>query len=377
MNSVGGARLVLVAHGSRDVRAAQSTRALVRAVAHRLARPADPTAPLGHGSTGHGGGSVGHGGSTGHGGSAGVPGQRRSGVGPAGPPVSAAFLDFASPRLPEVLAVAAGRGESAAIVVPLLLTAAYHGRVDVPADIGAARAAGSPLDVGLAKVLGPVDGAMLDGRALDLMTAALARRLDQAAVTAWRGDGGPSGARPGSRARIGAFAGAPSGALVGSGATDGPNGAQGAPDGAAAGSAGLAGAVGPAGAFAGSAGMLRGSDAILLAGAGSREAGALRTVDLVADALSAALGRPCRAGYASGGGPGVADAMAALRAGGARRIAVASYFLAPGLLHDRVAEQARAEGAIAVAAPLGAAPEIAQLVLLRAAAARIPDRVGL
>jgi sirohydrochlorin ferrochelatase len=285
-----GTRLVLVAHGSRDARAARSTWALVRAVAHRLALPTEQ---------------------------AGIPAQRRPGPArvpawrhgatvPAGSPVSAAFLDFAPPRLPEVLAAAAARGESAAIVVPLLLTAAYHGRVDVPADIEAARAAGSPVDVGLTRVLGPVDGATLDRPALDLMTGALARRLDQAGA--------------------------------------------------------LGGSAGP--------------DAILLAGAGSREAGALRTVDLVSDALSAALGRPCRAGYASGGGPGVAEAMAALRADGARRIAVASYFLAPGLLHDRVADQARAEGAIAVAAPLGAAPEIARLVLLRAAATRVPDRVA-
>ncbi|GIH12773.1 sirohydrochlorin chelatase [Rugosimonospora africana] len=275
----GGTRLVLVAHGSRDVRAAQSTRGLARAVARRLAVHARVPAseqrrvPAPRGAS------------------------RRVAVPPYSP-VSAAFLDFATPRLPDVLASAAGRGESAAIVVPLLLTAAYHGRVDVPAEIERARAAGAPVDVGLATVLGPVDGPVLDRHVLDLMTSALIRRLDQT-------------------------------------------------------------------------GALAGSDGILLAGAGSREDAALRTVDLVADALGTALRRPCRAGYASGGGLGVAEAMAALHADGARRIAVGSYFLAPGLLHDRVIAQARDAGALAVAGPLGAAPEIVRLVLARAEASRV------
>jgi sirohydrochlorin ferrochelatase len=212
--------------------------------------------------------------------------------------VSAAFLDFTAPRLPGVLRTAAGRGESTAIVVPLLLTAAYHGRVDVPAEIDRARAAGVPVDVGLAAVLGPVGGPLLDRHALDLMTSALIRRLDQT-------------------------------------------------------------------------GVLADADGILLAGAGSRDGAALRTVDVVADALGTALERPCRTGYASGGGPGVAEAVAALRADGARRIAVASYFLAPGLLHDRVVGQALEAGVLAVAGPLGAAPEIARLVLARAEASRV------
>lgn len=277
--STGGTRLVLVAHGSRDDRAARSTRGLARAVARRLAVPASvaaagrrrvppPRTPAGH--------------------AAAAPYSR----------VSAAFLDFTAPRLPDVLRAAAGRGESTAIVVPLLLTAAYHGRVDVPAEIDRARAAAVPVDVGLATVLGPVDGPLLDRRALDLMTSALIRRLHQT-------------------------------------------------------------------------GVLADADGILLAGAGSRDDAALRTVDLVAEALGTALERPCRTGYASGGGPGVAEAVAALRADGARRIAVGSYFLAPGLLHDRVVGQALAAGALAVAGPLGTAPEIARLVVARAEASRV------
>jgi sirohydrochlorin ferrochelatase len=65
------------------------------------------------------------------------------------------------------------------------------------------------------------------------------------------------------------------------------------------------------------------------------------------------------------GRPSVADAARRLRATGARRIAVATWFLAPGLLPDRVLAQAAAVGADLVAAPLGADTDVAQVVLDR------------
>ncbi|MGH8938989.1 MAG: sirohydrochlorin chelatase, partial [Actinomycetes bacterium] len=53
-------------------------------------------------------------------------------------------------------------------------------------------------------------------------------------------------------------------------------------------------------------------------------------------------------------------------AGGARRVAVASWFLAPGRLPDSVAHAAHAADPDAlVAEPLGADPEVAQIVLDR------------
>jgi sirohydrochlorin ferrochelatase len=58
-------------------------------------------------------------------------------------------------------------------------------------------------------------------------------------------------------------------------------------------------------------------------------------------------------------------AVERLRAGGARSVAVAAYFLAPGRLYESAVASARAAGAIAVAAPLAEAPEIARLVLTR------------
>jgi sirohydrochlorin ferrochelatase len=111
--------LVLVAHGSRDPRSASTMRGL----AARVAR-----------------------------------------VWPA--PVTAAFLDFNEPTVADVL-----RGVGPSVVVPCLLTSAYHGRVDVPqvlADAG--------VPAGLAAVLGPAEpGDRPDPRLL----AALARRVSE------------------------------------------------------------------------------------------------------------------------------------------------------------------------------------------------------
>jgi sirohydrochlorin ferrochelatase len=68
--------------------------------------------------------------------------------------------------------------------------------------------------------------------------------------------------------------------------------------------------------------------------------------------------------FATGSGPSVAEAAAALRRRGARRMVVAPWFLAPGLLPDRIAKHAAAEG-ILMAAPLGAHPLVAKTVLDR------------
>jgi sirohydrochlorin ferrochelatase len=51
---------------------------------------------------------------------------------------------------------------------------------------------------------------------------------------------------------------------------------------------------------------------------------------------------------------------------GARRVAVAQYVIAPGRLPDRIAAGAEEAGADVLAPVLGACPELARLVLLRA-----------
>ncbi|PZF95453.1 cobalamin biosynthesis protein CbiX [Micromonospora deserti] len=121
--------VVLVAHGSRDPRAAEATRALARAVAD--ARP--------------------------------------------GTPVHPSWLDHTEPGPTAVLRDLAAAGHARAVLVPLLLTAAYHRRVDIPAAVAAARETGPPIAVRVADVLGPADG-RVDGGLL----AGLRRRLGEA-----------------------------------------------------------------------------------------------------------------------------------------------------------------------------------------------------
>lgn len=232
--------MVLVAHGSRDPRAARTTRSLVRAVA--AARP-----------------------------------DLR---------VRAAYLDHTAPSLGAELAALARAGRREAVVVPLLLTEAYHGRVDIPAVLAEARAAGVAVAVRRAPILGPAAG--VEGE----LIAALRRRL-----------GEPRG----------------------------------------------------------------GLDALVLAAAGTRDPAGRRTVESVAAALGAAVGVPCRAAYASAAAPTPGAAVSGLRAAGARRVAVASYFLAPGRLYDRAVRGAVTAGAVSASEPLGAAGELVTLVLRRLA----------
>ena len=73
--------------------------------------------------------------------------------------------------------------------------------------------------------------------------------------------------------------------------------------------------------------------------------------------------------YASAAPPAPGEAVERLRAAGARRVGVATYFLAPGLLYDNAVRSAREAGAVAVAEPLGDAPELVRLIAARVAAA--------
>lgn len=225
---------MLVAHGSRDPRAAQATSALARAVGR--AHPAWAVRP--------------------------------------------AYLDHAGPRPIDVLAALPVRR---AVVVPLLLTSAYHGRVDIPAVLSAAESL--PIPVAPASVLSPSP----------LLIEGLVRRL---------------------------------------------------PD--------------------------EDPDAVVLAAAGTRDAAARTTVEDAADALSARLRLPCTVAYASAAPPTAGEAVSRLRAAGARRIGVAAYFLAPGFLYDNAVRSAREAGAVAIAEPLGDAPELVRLV-----AARVEAAVGI
>ena len=109
---------------------------------------------------------------------------------------------------------------------------------------------------------------------------------------------------------------------------------------------------------------------VILAGAGSSHAPANTAVSTVASSWASLGWAGVEAAFASAAAPDVPAAVAALRARGARRIAVASWFLAPGRLPDRIATLARAADPTAiVAGPLGPDTALAELVLDRYTAA--------
>lgn len=106
-------------------------------------------------------------------------------------------------------------------------------------------------------------------------------------------------------------------------------------------------------------------EATVLAAAGSLDPRAVAQVREAAAGLGRLLGRPVEVGFAASGSPTVTETVAALRAGGAREVGVASYLLAPGVFQRRL----QASGADLVAAPLGTHPLLVDLVVERFEAA--------
>ncbi|NDZ70672.1 sirohydrochlorin chelatase [Streptomyces sp. SID10362] len=101
--------------------------------------------------------------------------------------------------------------------------------------------------------------------------------------------------------------------------------------------------------------------AVVLASAGSRDPESRADTSRTAAALSARLGVPVLAAYASAATPTVPEAVRALTARGYRRVAVASCFTAPG----RFATQCAAQAPWMTSAPLGTHPSMAHLLLHR------------
>ncbi|RAJ42654.1 sirohydrochlorin ferrochelatase [Kitasatospora sp. SolWspMP-SS2h] len=100
---------------------------------------------------------------------------------------------------------------------------------------------------------------------------------------------------------------------------------------------------------------------VVLAASGSRDQDAARDTETQAGLLADHLGVTVRPGYVAAGGPSVAARVAELTAEGHPRVAVASYFTAPG---DFARLAAAASGAL-TSAPLGDHPALARLVLER------------
>jgi sirohydrochlorin ferrochelatase len=116
-------------------------------------------------------------------------------------------------------------------------------------------------------------------------------------------------------------------------------------------------------------------DGVVVSAVGSSNAGANAVVADLAARWAAELGLPVSEAFASAAQPDVPAAVARLRANGARRVVVASWFLAPGLLPDRIAVLAReADPGVFIADPLGPDPRVAAAVLRRYADAleRVP-----
>lgn len=181
-----------------------------------------------------------------------------------------AHLGFSDPSVPAALDSLARQGIDEVVVVPLLLTAAYHAKVDLPVLLSQAAVDHPRLAIRQADVLGPHP----------LLFELLRRRLTEA------------GAEPGV--------------------------------------------------------------SLALAAAGTSDPAANAELADVAASLGASIG------FASGS-PAIADAVADLRARGAKQVALATYMLAPGELADRLHDA----GADVVTEVLGAAPEVVDVVLSR------------
>jgi sirohydrochlorin ferrochelatase len=198
--------------------------------------------------------------------------------------IEPAFLDHCEPSPAQVFDGLVAEGFDEVVVVPLLLTAAYHARIDVPAAVQEAADRHPQLRMPVSEVLG-------DDVLLDVLDRRVRSALKQ------------------NRARE--------------------------------------------------------IDALVLAAAGSSDSRANASVARLARLWGARHKLPAVAAFASAAPPASGEAVRRFRSEGRRHVAVGSYFIAPGFLPDRARELALEAGAIAVAEPLGADPEVAWLVLTR------------
>ena len=100
--------------------------------------------------------------------------------------IEAAFLDLSRPDLDSVVDRWVARGHTEIVVVPLLLTEAYHARVDVPEVVAATAARHQGLAIRVADVVG-TDAALLtvlDQRLREALRASRVRELDALVLAA-------------------------------------------------------------------------------------------------------------------------------------------------------------------------------------------------
>ncbi|MFI1916333.1 sirohydrochlorin chelatase [Nocardia sp. NPDC020380] len=192
--------------------------------------------------------------------------------------VRLAFLDLSAPSVDQVVDAVAAEGHSHAVVVPLLLGSAFHARVDLPGLLDAARARHPRLRMTQADVLGA--DARLIGALRDRVRSA---HVDEPAIlhgliapTSCSGGGAPD-------------------------AASGPYPSLG----------------------------------VAVAAVGSSSVAANARTAEVARRLAALTGWKTEICFATTE-PTVTEAVTRLRARGAEEVLVAPWFLAPGLLTDRL-----------------------------------------
>lgn len=230
--------------------------------------------------------------------------------------VHLAFLDLNAPSVDQVVDSVAAEGHSHAVVVPLLLGSAFHARVDLPGMLDEIRARHPRLRLTQADVLGadPRLITALRDRVMDMLGDPVRIAVESTAPEQVRLPGGPS---------------APAASTP---------------------------AISPARRIG-----------IAVAAVGSSSAAAnIRTAE-VARALTDLTGWDAETCFATTN-PNLPEAISALRARGAEQVIVAPWFLAPGLLTDRLIAAAPD---VTHAPTLGAHPHLSEVVLDRYLAAAI------
>ncbi|MET9291476.1 sirohydrochlorin chelatase [Streptomyces sp. NPDC003077] len=108
------------------------------------------------------------------------------------------------------------------------------------------------------------------------------------------------------------------------------------------------------------------STGVVLASAGSSDPEAIAVIaEIAREWRRTRRWYAVRPAFASASLPRTEDAVRALRADGAARVAVAPYVIAPGFLPDRIARGAREAGADVLADALGACPEVVRVLVER------------
>ncbi|MFD3594688.1 sirohydrochlorin chelatase [Nocardia sp. NPDC058640] len=225
--------------------------------------------------------------------------------------VRLAFLDLSAPSVHEVVDDLAAQGHTDVIVVPLLLGNAFHARVDLPALLADATRHHPQLRLTQAAVLGP-DPLLISALA-DRVAAAHRRAPLIATASNAQGSSATHLSDPACD-RLD---------LIG-----GPKAAH-SPTAVRSGLAPLS-VVAPASGLSGDPVV-----GIAVAAVGSRDAAANRRTAVVARRLASVAGCPTELCFATVE-PGISQAVERLVARGAERIVVAPWFLAPGLLTDRL-----------------------------------------